>query len=318
MDQQQASAAEGEEVSQDGAPQASQGWPDVHFPVVENGVDYLLSVVDHLTHDPTPRDLKYAVLHLQAATEVLLKARLADEHFSLVFKDPGRASHSSFINGSFESCGTKEVISRLRNIACVTIDEKDSKAVEALAQARNALQHYGLTASAYAVEAQAVRVLDFLLTFVRGHLVHRVTDEEADAVLSALDEVRHKLPDMKALIRRRVERARTIVAERPERILRCPECLEWTVFVPITGTPVTCLCCELAFDGDFYLEGAWCNLENAFDDDTETPDTSPCSKCRKREVVSIRTVKSPHKEKQLCFSCGEVSDDDAILMGDGT
>ncbi|MEU1409794.1 hypothetical protein ABZ471_47740 [Streptomyces sp. NPDC005728] len=39
--------------------------------------DYLRSVVNHLDRDePGPRDLKYGVLHLQAATEVLLKARL--------------------------------------------------------------------------------------------------------------------------------------------------------------------------------------------------------------------------------------------------
>ncbi|MFD5074512.1 hypothetical protein [Streptomyces sp. NPDC058371] len=49
----------------------------VDFPPVENGLDYLLSVVEHLARPPqdmTPRHLKYAVLHLQAATEVLLKS----------------------------------------------------------------------------------------------------------------------------------------------------------------------------------------------------------------------------------------------------
>jgi hypothetical protein len=53
--------------------------PTVDFPPVTNGMDYLCSVVEHLTGNPQPRDLKYAVLHLQAAAEVLLKARLARE-----------------------------------------------------------------------------------------------------------------------------------------------------------------------------------------------------------------------------------------------
>lgn len=50
-------------------------------------MDYLVSVLKHLTEGATPpsaRDLKYTALHLQAATEVLLKARLAREHFSLM------------------------------------------------------------------------------------------------------------------------------------------------------------------------------------------------------------------------------------------
>jgi hypothetical protein len=38
------------------------------------------------------RDIKYAVLHLQAAAEVLLKARLFREHWDLVFNDPGKAT----------------------------------------------------------------------------------------------------------------------------------------------------------------------------------------------------------------------------------
>lgn len=52
---------------------------DIEFRPVRNGVDYLLSAVQHLTagqQPPGDRDLKYTVLHLHAATEVLLKARL--------------------------------------------------------------------------------------------------------------------------------------------------------------------------------------------------------------------------------------------------
>ena len=45
-------------------------------PPVQNGLDYLKSAVEHLRGDPGPRELKYAVLHLQAAAEVLLKVQL--------------------------------------------------------------------------------------------------------------------------------------------------------------------------------------------------------------------------------------------------
>ena len=70
--------------------------PDVSYTSVSNGMDYLVSVFQHLTEGEKPpgaRDLKYTVLHLQAATEVLLKARLAQEHFSLIFQNPAEATH---------------------------------------------------------------------------------------------------------------------------------------------------------------------------------------------------------------------------------
>lgn len=138
------------------------------FPPVRNGVDYLVSVVDHLTAegDRDPRDLKYAVLHLQAAAEVLLKARLVREHWSLVFTDPGKATRETFETSTLTSCGVPATAERLRNIAGVDVTTADDKALKDLAHDRNALQHFGLTRDAAAVEARAGRVLDFLVRFL--------------------------------------------------------------------------------------------------------------------------------------------------------
>ncbi|MDQ0604807.1 hypothetical protein QF037_009152 [Streptomyces canus] len=64
----------------------------------------------------------YAVLHLQAAAEVLLKARLLREHWSLVFKNPGQASEHRFLDGDFESCGIDATVRRLRQIVGLRSD----------------------------------------------------------------------------------------------------------------------------------------------------------------------------------------------------
>jgi hypothetical protein len=62
--------------------------PELAFSPLENGLDYLQSVVDGLAGDPTKRDLKYAVLHLSAGIEVLAKYRLHREHWTLVSASP--------------------------------------------------------------------------------------------------------------------------------------------------------------------------------------------------------------------------------------
>ncbi|WP_261958315.1 hypothetical protein [Streptomyces nigrescens] len=62
----------------------------------------------------TPRDLKYAVLHLQAGTEVLLKARLRQAHWTLVLQDLSAELRKSrktpvserFASGNFVSCAS--------------------------------------------------------------------------------------------------------------------------------------------------------------------------------------------------------------------
>jgi hypothetical protein len=84
----------------------------ISFPPVQNGLDYPQSVIEHLQDSPGPRELKYAVLHLQAATEVLLKVRLIREHWSLVFKNPDKASRASFYSGEFQSINLEESLAR--------------------------------------------------------------------------------------------------------------------------------------------------------------------------------------------------------------
>lgn len=65
------------------------------FPPAANALDYLVSVIDHLTPDeigdpPGPRDHKYALLHLDAAVETALKARLELHDWQQVCKGPAR------------------------------------------------------------------------------------------------------------------------------------------------------------------------------------------------------------------------------------
>src|SRR5690606_34270345 len=141
-----------------------------------NGVDYLVSVVDLLGReegDPSPRDLKYAVLHLQAASEVLLKARLRIEHWTLVVKDAVRTNHQKFQEGDFESVTHTEAVRRLIDVVGVEITEVDKRALFNLSKDRNALQHWGLTGSAPTVEARAAKVLDFLIRFLDDELLKR-------------------------------------------------------------------------------------------------------------------------------------------------
>lgn len=49
-------------------------------------------MITHVRDGDEPPNLKYAVLHLQAAAEVLLKVRLMRTYWALVFKEPGTAN----------------------------------------------------------------------------------------------------------------------------------------------------------------------------------------------------------------------------------
>ncbi|MCY1649282.1 hypothetical protein ACN6LF_004661 [[Kitasatospora] papulosa] len=199
--------------------------PVIDFPPVHNGIDYLRSVVTHLRPKSggKPRDIKYAVLHLQAAAEVLLKTRLARVHWSLVFKDPGKATRAKHADADFDSCGTVETVKRLRNIADIAISTEEESALVELAKLRNKLQHYGLTSTAEAVEARAATVLDFLVRFIDEELAPELA--KSGALQLEMEVVRRGLKDVQSFVTKRMDRLRgNELKEAADRTLRCPDC----------------------------------------------------------------------------------------------
>ncbi|MEU6211847.1 hypothetical protein ABZ891_18315 [Streptomyces sp. NPDC047023] len=125
--------------------------PELSYPAVRNGLDFLRSVVEHLDGpDPGPRAVKFAVVHLQAATEILLKAGLASLDWKLVFADPDQADETAYKAGDFISIGASKAIALLKKEG-VVIANREKKEIERLAVQRNKLAHFGGTLSAAAV-----------------------------------------------------------------------------------------------------------------------------------------------------------------------
>ncbi len=162
------------------------------------------------------------MLHLQAAAEVLLKARLEREHWSLVFKDAALASRARFVAGDFESRTLAATLSRLRDIADVEVDDKAVNALNTLVKSRNALQHYGLTTPAAAVAARAAQVLDFLVAFTYSHLRQKK---------DSLATVTTKLQTIQSFIDARLKRLSGELKDAQDRTLECPECSQWALVV---------------------------------------------------------------------------------------
>ncbi|WP_331751891.1 hypothetical protein OG713_45925 (plasmid) [Streptomyces sp. NBC_00723] len=269
--------------------------PDqLDFPPIRNGVDYLVSVVDHLTVDDVgPREIKYSVLHLQAAAEVLLKARLVREHWSLVFEDPGEANDRSFRSADFKSCTVGEAVARLRNIVGVTITDKEQEALKDLGRDRNALQHYGLTHNARALEARAGRVLDFLVRFLDDALLPDLDRDERNAVGADMVRIRDGLENIQTYITQRMRRLRGDLRGSENRTIACPTCGQLALVAD--GTQNRCLFC-----GASWLTAPWLIQLYMDEMDEELED---CPQCGKATIVmGVRVASEPHPSP-FCFGC---------------
>ncbi|MFJ2110073.1 serine/arginine repetitive matrix protein 1 [Streptomyces microflavus] len=290
------------------------GAPQLDFPPVRNGLDYLASVVAHLDESQsgvTPRDVKYAVLHLQAAVEVLLKARLFAEHWTLVFADLNHATPKRRDSADFKSVTTEAAVTRLRNIVGVPISDEEQKALKNLSEDRNKLQHFGFTHDAHAVEVRAAVVLDFLIRFCDEQLVAGLADaEEQRETKAGLRLLREGLGNIESFARERMNRIGAELKDEgvENRTIKCPSCDKLALVLrqsPAGTAPddwadvATCRYCSELWDTE-ELVGYF----NEHGRPEEITEWNACPQCDSWSLGSGVPVRSnPEKPVFFCFSC---------------
>ena len=105
--------------------------------LTRNAFDFLKRGIDEFDKAP-----KYSVIHFCAAVEMLLKARLMKEHWSLVVSKPDQANLAKFIAGDFMSVTMDEARARIRDIAGEDIADDAFNSFRALANHRNKMVHF--------------------------------------------------------------------------------------------------------------------------------------------------------------------------------
>ncbi len=149
----------------------NEGNSTLEYSLLQNGLDYILSTLENLKGEsPTERQLKYAVIHLSAGVELILKERLRLEHWSLIFADSDKATKERFESGNFVSVGFPQLVNRLSSICGVEFDDKDKRILESLRKMRNRLEHLGIVTSSDAIKSEASMTISIILDFVEREL----------------------------------------------------------------------------------------------------------------------------------------------------
>lgn len=105
--------------------------------VVNNALDFLRQSIIELEEKP-----KYSVIHFHAAIELILKARLMAEHWSLVVSPKKQADWQEFTQGKFASVTLEEAAARLEKVAQSGLGDKQLKSFRAVAKHRNLMVHF--------------------------------------------------------------------------------------------------------------------------------------------------------------------------------
>lgn len=104
--------------------------------LIDNAFDFLETAISQFNTQP-----KYSVINFCAAVELILKARLLHEHWSLIVsaKDPDLRS---FKSGNFKSLAFKELIPRIEAVTTDTFHKDAVKCFNDLANHRNKMIHF--------------------------------------------------------------------------------------------------------------------------------------------------------------------------------
>ncbi|MDR0576050.1 MAG: hypothetical protein LBI87_00550 [Candidatus Accumulibacter sp.] len=110
---------------------------DIFDSLTRNAFDFLERAIAEFDKYP-----KYSVIHFCAAVEMLLKARLMKEHWSLIVSKTDQANLANFMAGDFISVTLENARARIRDVAGEDIGDDAYASFRALANHRNKMVHF--------------------------------------------------------------------------------------------------------------------------------------------------------------------------------
>jgi hypothetical protein len=250
----------------------------VKLSLIDNALDYILTAAES-AGSSMPRQWKYALLHLVAGIELLLKARLEAEHWTLLFADIDKASRQKLANGDFQSTDFNTAISRLQNIANVTIEPPAY--LDDLRRSRNRVQHFDFSIDQVALRAQLARGCNFVVDFVQNHLREKLNSEQqqaVDKIVQRFAQFRDFVEERMRLIKEPLKKAKVIED--------CPRCEMETLV--LGGEQPKCLFCNFSAAPDVVAAQMGCEA------------VTTCPRCRGPFVVNY----IEHDIRGTCFACG--------------
>lgn len=258
----------------------SQMQSHITMTLLENAEDFLREAVHYATMT-TPRNWKYAILHLCSALELLFKAILEQAHWSLIFENVNEASGRKLHTGDFHSVRFDTAIKRFQGILGRPLNRKEVEYLETIRDLRNRLMHFEVNLTIDQAKSLVARGLNVFLNLRRRYLTSdRKLEYEINQTLQHFQNyVEERLRSLSKEL---------MAAERPPRwFTTCRHCTQETIV--LRDDRAACLFCG--------QEYSFCELA-----EFSEGRGGPCPQC---EDGSLAFVLFNNEEGQfICVRCG--------------
>lgn len=296
--------------------------------LIENGLAFLHRAVMQVANSEKDlRNLSFSVVDLAVAVEVLLKARLVREHWTLICLETDRANPADMRGGRLRTIAPEAAMKRLGGTCGVDLAQSNRRSqVDALLRLRNRAVHFTLAGeSPVGVQAALGQALDFAFWFLGQEFLIGAPTTVEEAVRSTMDAVRGELGKIEDLVAARLI---TIAADldSAELVVACPRCRQAALLLLPGETSKCAFCMWAPLDGN---ECALEYIESVLDisvyrsiKEGDEPPLYVCPECGEDALVrgivqGIHTAGSPTtkaKEASVstswgCFACGFVANE---------
>lgn len=140
--------------------------------------------------------MKHIILNLANCLELLVKYRLEQEHWTLIFSDLNKAKYSDYLAGDFVSVDVKSGILRLKNICEM---EYAFIAGVHIYQYRNRLMHYTLNSTFEQIIKDVADAMKEIAEFVEKEIIKGLPQEVQKDFRDAIADYRKYAEALKEL-----------------------------------------------------------------------------------------------------------------------
>ena len=268
--------------------------------MLENGLDFILSGLKHIGSQTSKFDLKYAVLHLSAGIELVLKDRLRREDWTQIFVNPEKATEEKLASGNFKSVDLQQCLERLES--CL-VDVPDKALLKAFKNQRNPIEHFELNHSREALEASSAIVLSILIDFIgEAYEEEELSREESEL----LQQIRTGLGEFRLFTVARMNEIQPLLEDHKKgygRIVVCPLCLQDAL---MADCDVRCAFCGYTASAE---EAAELYIANTYGISrhyaTKEGEGYPLRNCPNCDNETLVFEEGYTETNGVCFSCGD-------------
>ena len=217
----------------------------IHFPLLSNGLDFILSAVEHLSGRPSHRNHKYSVLHLCSGVELVFKERLRREHWLLVAQNPGRVKFQAYKSGNFKSVLFDELIERIKNCG-IKLEDRVTRELKSYRDNRNRIEHFDMFDTVEAIKSSTAAVLNIIFDFIHTELEPGKLDQKDR---DTLEKIHQGLFELQDFVKARMQEIRPDLqqAQAQTTVVTCPQCFQNTA---VLDDGLQCLFCRYTADGE--------------------------------------------------------------------